>query len=113
MNAEDKKALAESMRRNPFWVCLIVFALLACERGLQLAAQLDQRQQLEQTLFIQGQNQSKLVQSKQLEMQLQGLSVELVQMSKTNSAANQIVQDFNIQWTPNPAPLPVASKPSK
>ena len=113
MNADDKRTLAESVRRNPFWICLAIFALLACERGFQLMAQLDQRQQLEQTLLLQARNQSQLAQAKQLEGRLEALSVDLVHMSQTNATARKIVQDFNIQWSPGPTPAPAVSKPLK
>jgi hypothetical protein len=44
-----------------------------------------------------------LAQARQLEARLESLSLELLQVARTNAAAKQIVQDFNIQWTPGPA----------
>jgi hypothetical protein len=58
--------------------------------------------------------------SARMEARLEALSLDLLQVAKTNAAAKQIVQDFNIQWTPgqaapNPAqaPPPVAGSSKK
>ena len=40
-----------------------------------------------------------------------GPSLELLQVAKTNATAKQIVQEFNIQWTPGPT-APVPSPPA-
>jgi hypothetical protein len=58
---------------------------------------------------LQGQNLNSLEEAKRLETRLEALSVELIQIAKTNATAKQIVQDFNIQW--NPAALPAPSTP--
>jgi len=103
MNAEKEKAILETARRNPFWVCVFVFLLLACDHGFGLANLVQQRQRLNQAELYQTQNFNTLTQAKQLEARLEALSFELIQIAKTNTAAQQIIQDFNIQWHPNPA----------
>ena len=105
MNTEKEKTLREAAQRNPFWVCFIVFLLQAGDYGYRMANLLQQRTQL--------------AQARQLEARLEALSLELLQVAKTNAAAKQIVQDFNIQWTPGqaasspaqgPAPVPAGQK---
>ncbi len=76
----------------------------------KLAAQIDQRKQLNQARLMQEQNRSALIQAQQLETRLQLLSLELLQVAKTNGLAKQIVQDFNIQWNPGPAAAANAAK---
>jgi hypothetical protein len=80
-----------------------VFLLLACDYGFRLANLLDQRKQLNQVLLVQAQNMGVLAQARQVESRLEALSLDLLQVAKTNATAKQIVQDFNIQWNPNPA----------
>ena len=106
MNSDKEKTFLELTRRNPFWICLVVFLALACEQGFRLAAQMDQRDQLNQAQIMQAQNRGALIQAQQLETRLQSLSLELLQVAKTNGLAKQIVQDFNIQWNPGPAATP-------
>lgn len=116
MNADQLKALTESSRRSPFWICLVVFLLLACDYGFRLVNLFDQREQLNQAVLMQAQNVGALAQGRQLEARLESLSLELLQVAKTNATAKQIVQDFNIQWTPGPAvsaPAPAADKQQK
>jgi len=111
MNAEKQKTLTESPRRNPFWACFVVFSLLAGDYGYRLVNLVDQREQLNQAVLMQAQNAGALAQARQLEARLESLSLELLQVAKTNAAAKQIVQDFNIQWNPGPAvsvPAPAA-----
>src|SRR6266496_1282204 len=103
MNADKEKTLIELSRRNPFWICLIVFTLLAADHGFGLVNRIQQRQQLEHTQLVQTQNMDALNQARQLEARLEGLSLELLQIAATNSTAKQIVQEFNIQWNPRPA----------
>ena len=113
MNTDNQKALTALSQRNPFWVCLLVFLLLGCDYGFRLASLLDQREQLNQTLILQAQNVGVLAQSRQLEGRLEALSLELLQVAKTNATAKQIVQDFNIQWNPGPAAsVPEVSAPA-
>ena len=114
MNAEKEKALMDLARRNPFWVCFIVFLLLACNHGFGLVNLVRQRQNLDQTRYLQVQNLKDLDQARKLEDRLKALSIELLQIAKTNSAAKQIVQEFNIQWNPAaPAAVPVAQREDK
>ena len=115
MNADKQKTLTEASRRNPFWICFVVFLLLACDYGYRLVNLLDQREQLNQAVLMQAQNVGALKQAQQLEARLESFSLDLLQVAKTNAAAKQIVQDFNIQWTPGPAasvPAPAASVPA-
>lgn len=116
MNADKQKTLAESSRRNPFWVCFMVFTLLACDYGYRLVNLLDQREQLNQAALTQAQHADTLAQARKLEARLEAFSLELLQVAKTNAVAKQITQDFNIQWNPNPAasvPGPAAGTPQK
>jgi hypothetical protein len=116
MNADRQRTLAEASRRNPFWVCFVVFLLLACDYGYRLVNLWDQRAQLNQAVVVQAQNAGALRQAQQLEARLEGFSLELLQIAKTNAVAKQIVQDFNIQWNPGPAaavPAPVAGTQPK
>jgi hypothetical protein len=121
MNTEKERAWAEMNRHSPFWVCFAVFLILACDNGLRLTNLLEQRTQLDQARLMQAQNSAALAQAQQLEARLQGFSLELLQISQTNATAKQIVQDFNIQWTPSPAasapapapPAPAAGAPPK
>jgi hypothetical protein len=103
MNADKQKTLAELSRRNPFWVCFVMFALLACDYGYRLVNLLNQREQLNQTALQQAQYAGTLAEARKLETQLEAFSLELLQVAKTNAIAKEIVQDFNIQWNPNPA----------
>jgi hypothetical protein len=106
VNQDRDHALIELTRRNPFWVCLLVFALLAADTGFRLANSVRQRGQLDQAQLVQAQNvgrmSSTLSQLPQIEAKLQALSVELVQLAKTNANAAQLVREFNIQWNPAP-----------
>ena len=103
MNADKQRLLVEQPRRSPFWACFALFLLLACDYGFRLANLLEQREQLNQAALLQAQNAGALAQARQLEARLEALSLELLQVAKTNAAAKQIVQDFSIQWTPGPA----------
>jgi hypothetical protein len=103
MSADKQKTLTELSRRSPFWICFAVFLLLACDYGFRLVGLWNQRAQLNQALLAQVQTSGALTQAQQMERRLEALSLELLQVAKTNAAAKQIVQDFNIQWTPGPA----------
>ena len=111
MNPEAKKALEESARRNAFWPCLGVFLLLACEHGIGLKNLLAQHQQLEQTRTLQDQNLETLMQARDLGSRIQELSLDLLEVAKTNAAAKQIVQDFGIKWNPGPTPALTNAQP--
>jgi hypothetical protein len=119
MNPDKERQLLELTRRSPFWVCFIVFVLLAGDYGFRLVNLLAQRDQLNQAVLAQAQNLGALAQARQLESRLEALSLDLLQVAKTNAAAKQIVQDFNIQWTPAPAApaapvaAPVSTEPKK
>ncbi len=114
MSVDKQRAVLEASRWNPFWVCFVVFLLLACDYGYRLANLVGQRDQLNQALLMQTQNAGSLAQARQLETRLEALSLELLQVAKTNAAAKQVVQEFNIQWNPGPsAPaLPAATRPA-
>jgi hypothetical protein len=100
---DKDKRLQEISRYSPFWVCFIVFLLLAGDYAFRLVGMLNQREQLNQAALMQLQNLGTLSQARQLETRLEGFSMDLIQLAKTNAAAKQIVQEFNIQWTPGPA----------
>ena len=107
MNADARKAMGELNRRTPFWACLAVFLVLGCEHGMRLMNLVEQHQQLERTRLLQEQNAETLLQAKQLGERLQSLSLDLLQISKTNAVAQQIVRDFGIRWTPDAVATPV------
>ena len=112
MNTDKERAWFEIARRNPFWVCLLVFLLLACDYGYRLANLIEQGQELDRARLMQAQNSPRLAQARQMETRLEALSLELLQIAKTNTVARQIVQDFNIQWSPGPtAPLMQQASP--
>ena len=114
MNADKQKALGDLSRRSPFWVCFIVFLLLTCDYGFRLVNLVNQRQQLSQMLLTQVRNEGALAQAQQLEKRLEALSLDLLQVSQTNAAARQVIQEFNIQWTPGPtSPTPVPATSSQ
>jgi hypothetical protein len=100
MNTEKERELAALARRNPFWICLILFVVLGSDYGFRMANLFQQRQQLSQAQLMQTQNLGALAQAQQIERKLEGLSLELLQVARTNATANQIVRDFNIQWNP-------------
>ncbi|PWU10560.1 MAG: hypothetical protein C5B50_25155 [Verrucomicrobia bacterium] len=104
MNSDEKRTLSEALRRNPFWICLIVFSLLAVERGVTLMRMLDVRQQLEQATLAQARKQGAVYQTQQLDSRVNAFGFELIQMGRTNATAQKIVQDLGIQWSgPGPA----------
>ncbi|HOC58133.1 MAG TPA: hypothetical protein PKI20_21120 [Verrucomicrobiota bacterium] len=111
MNPNKDKRLAEASGYNPFWICFTVFLLLAGDYGLRFVGLLNQRDQLNQARLIQTQNLEVLTQARQLEARLEAFSLELLQLARTNAAASQVVQEFNIQWTPGPgAPAPATAR---
>lgn len=104
MTADHERAPLEATRRSPFWICLVVFAALAVDAGFRLAKVLDQRQQLERARLNQavtvGRLSNALAQTPQLEAKLQAISVDLIQLGRTNATAAQLIREFNIAWTP-------------
>jgi hypothetical protein len=104
MNADRDRALHEQLRRNPFWVCLLVFGVLAVDSGMRFSRLIAQRQQLSQMEIAQattiGQMSDALAQLPTVEAKLQALSVDLLRMAGTNAAAARIAREFSIQWTP-------------
>ena len=90
MNADKQKTLVDSSRRNPFWVCFVLFALLACDYGYRLVNLLDQREQLNQALLMQAQNVGTLKQAQQLEARLESFSLELLQVAKTDRKSTRL-----------------------
>jgi hypothetical protein len=117
MNQEPEQDHAALVRRNPFWVCLLVFLVLGVDNGFRLARVVEQRQQVDRLQHNQAQIvaqlETTLSQQPQFEARLQGLSLDLLQLGKTNAAAQQIVQEFKIQWMPGStaAPAPAAANP--
>lgn len=104
MNADRERALPEPSRRNPFWICLVVFAALAVDAGFRLAKALDQRPQLDRARLNQTAITNRIAnafaQMPKLEAKLQAVSVDLVQLGRTNAIAAQLIREFNISWTP-------------
>ena len=117
MNQETEQVRGELFRRNPFWVCVMVFLVLGVDNSFRLARVVQQRQQLEELQL----NQARIVaqigpalsKQPQMETSLQEVSMDLLQLGKTNAVAQQLVQEFKIQWTPGPAtaPAPPAGNP--
>ena len=109
MKNDKDSALRAPAHRSPFWICLIVFLLLAVDYGFRMSNLLGQRSQLNQARLMQEQNAGALAQARQLEARLEALSLDLLQVAQTNASAKRVVQDFNIRWTPGtaaPAPVP-------
>ena len=106
MNPDRERALIELTRRTPFWVCLLVFGVLAADAGFRLADSIRLRKQLDEAQQAQTQNIGRLrevlSQAPQIEAKLQALSFDVIEIAKTNANAAQIVRDFKIQWTPGP-----------
>lgn len=104
MNQDREHALLEASRRNPFWVCLVVFLAFAVDGSARLIRQVEQHQQLGRLQLTQATNVGRLstvlAQAPQVEAKLQAISVDLVQVARTNALAAQLVREFNIQWTP-------------
>ena len=104
VHQERERAALEATRRSPFWVCLLVFLALAIEGGARLARQIEQRQQLGQMQLNQaatvGRLSAVLAQAPQTEAKLQSISMDLIQVARTNALAAQRVREFNISWTP-------------
>jgi hypothetical protein len=111
MNPDTDQIRVAPAGRNPFWVCLAVFLVLAVDNCFRLDELSGQRQQLEaqrrqleglrlnQTLEAAQFGQA-LSQQPQIEFRLQVFSMDLLQVAKTNAAAQEIVREFKIQWTP-------------
>ena len=109
MNPQKERQLKELAGRNPFWIVLIVFIALAWDYGMRISNQMQQRRQLTHTQSLYSQNADAIAQAQRLEPRLQALSLDLLQLAKTNAAASQIVREFNIEWNPAPTPaLPAA-----
>ncbi|MCX8089478.1 MAG: hypothetical protein N3I86_00865 [Verrucomicrobiae bacterium] len=103
MNTPGKTS-ETAARYNPFWACLLVFALLAADTAFRLVASARQRKQLDALTLQQQQEIGRLrplLQSLgEVETRLQNLSLDLLHMSQTNATAAQIVREFGIQWNP-------------
>ena len=97
----------EVSRRNPFWICLIVLLALAADSGFRFLRSLEQRQQLRQLQLNQAANIGRmatvLAQAPQVEAKLQAVSLDLMQVARTNALAAQLVREFNIQLSPGAA----------
>ena len=112
MNQESEQTPVASPGRNPFWVCLAVFLVLALDNGIRLGKLMDQRRQFNAVAQNQAQNAAQLAQQQQFEVKLQAFSLDLLQLAATNATAKQIVQEFKIQWNPGTnAPVPAAGNP--
>jgi hypothetical protein len=89
---------------NPFWVCLLVFLALAVDASFRLAKAWEQRGHLQQARVTQKANVERaanaLAQTDKLEIKLQAVSIDLLQLGRTNATAAQLIREFNISWTP-------------
>jgi hypothetical protein len=108
MNADQVNTAVPVAERSPFWVFFIVFALLAGDYGFRLVNLLQNRAQLERVKATQDQNAGVLTRTRQLDSRIEALSIELLQLGTTNAAAQRIVQELNIKWTPSSAPAGAA-----
>lgn len=104
MNQDPERTSPAASRRNPFWVCLVVFLALAVDGGFRLARVLEQRRQLDQLQLTQAANIGRLstvlTQAQKVETRLQAISLDLIRVARTNGVAAQLVREFNIQYTP-------------
>lgn len=103
MNPELSNA-AEARVYSPFWICLLVFLVLAADAGFRVARILEQRDQLTQAQSNQTATlkrlSSALAQLPEFERKLQAISVDLIQLGRTNPVAAQLIREFNINWNP-------------
>lgn len=111
MSTEKEKALQARLHRSPFWVCLAVFLALTVDAGLRISEQWEARRQIRVMHHGQEGSSARLAESRRIEAALQRLSVDLVQIGRTNAAAADIVSEFNIQWSGAPA-SPTATPPA-
>jgi hypothetical protein len=100
VNDRDRN-LIEASRRNPFWVCLIVFLALSVDGTMRFSTQWSQRGRLNQLQLNQAANLGRmsntLAQAQQVESTLEAVSFDLLDVARTNGIAAQIVREFNIQ----------------
>ena len=104
VNQDPERTLLAASRRNPFWVCLMVFLALAVDGGFRLARLLEQRRQFDQFRLTQAANIGRLspvlAQAQPVKTKLQAISLDLIRIVRTNGLAAQLVREFNIQYTP-------------
>ena len=102
---ERERAVLDATQRSPFWVCLVVFLAFVVDGGARFWRQIEQRQQLGRMQLNQaatvGRLSAVLAQAPQTEAKLQSISVDLIQVARTNALAAQLVREFNISWTPS------------
>lgn len=96
-------------RYSPFWACIAVFSALLLANIYQSVSIFQTRSQIKQALKRAEEvlPEARLVQ-KQLGPPLQDLATELLQLSSTNVAARQMVEQFKITF--NPAAAAAAAK---
>jgi hypothetical protein len=87
--------------QNLFWVLLILFLALASDYATRLVGIKQQHDTLVRVRTEQAQNINRIGAIQNEEAKVQALAVELVQMARTNAEAKRIVEQFNIQWTPD------------
>jgi hypothetical protein len=101
-SAEHRVDPAEAgPRYSPFWACIAVFSALLLANIYQSVSIFQTRGQIKQALKRAEEvlPEARLVQ-KQLGPPLQDLATELLQLSSTNAAARQMVEQFKITFNP-------------
>lgn len=92
---------------------LILFLALGTDYGFRLVDIRQQHTLLTQLQTQQKQNLDKIVQMQETAKKVYALSVELAQIAPTNAAAEQIVKELGIPYTPPPSavtpPTPVST----
>lgn len=86
-----------------FWILLILFLALGTDYGFRLADIRQQHTLLTQLQTQQKQNLDKIGQMQETAKKVYALSVELAQIAPTNAAAEQIVKELGIPYTPPPS----------
>lgn len=90
-----------------FWILLILFLALGADYGFRLYDLRQQHALLTQFQTQQKQNFDKIPQMQETAKKVYALSVELVQIASTNAAAEQIVKESGIPYTPPSVPVSI------
>lgn len=99
--APDPGSRDTEPRRSPFWACMVVFSALLLANFYQSLSIFQTRTQIKQAQKRAEEvlPEARLVQ-KQIGPPLQELASELLQLSSTNVAARQLVEQFKIAFNP-------------
>ena len=112
-SATGRHEFREAPKPHLFWILLVLFLALGTDYGFRLADLKQQHTLLTQLQTQQKQNLDKIPQMKDMAQKVYALSLELAQIAPTNAAAEQIVKEAKIPYTPPPSadtpPAPVST----